>query len=114
MHQLACDMTRLMHGLLTVPSGAQAHFIEGRKLARRQDGQRWIDTYKVPAPSSFVQTFIDLLNTHLSLGSDTSSVFSSFLCGLMLWLSASQGLCLVLPHTLYTVLVCKIRSVDIH
>ena len=60
-----------MHGLLTVPSVAQAHFIEGRKLARRQDGQRWIDTYKVPAVSSFVQTFMHLLNTHLSLGSDT-------------------------------------------
>ena len=59
-----------MHGLLTVPSVAQAHFIEGRKLARRQDGQRWIDTYKVPA-FSFVQTFMHLLNTHLSLGSDT-------------------------------------------
>ncbi|DBA66220.1 TPA: hypothetical protein ACH3X2_002595 [Trebouxia sp. C0005] len=26
----------------------QAHFIEGRKLERRQDGQRWIDTYKLP------------------------------------------------------------------
>lgn len=25
----------------------QAHFIEGRKIARRQDGLRWIDTYKV-------------------------------------------------------------------
>ncbi len=64
-------MTRLMHGLLRLSSVAQAHFIEGRKLARRQDGQRWIDTYKVPAPSLFVQAFTHLLNTHPSLGSDT-------------------------------------------
>ena len=26
----------------------QAHFLEGRKMARRQNGARWIDTYKVP------------------------------------------------------------------
>ena len=103
-----------MHGLLTTPSVAQAHFIEGRKLARRQDGQRWIDTYKVPAPSLIVQTFIDLLNIHLSVEPDTSSVFSCFLCRLMLWLSASQGLCMVIPHTSDTMLAHITSSVDIH
>ena len=77
-------MTRLMHWLLTVPSVAQAHFIEGRKLARRQDGQRWIDTYKVPASRSLVQKFMHALNTHLSLRfrykEVASCVISRFVC----------------------------------
>ncbi len=64
-----------MHGLLTIPSVAQAHFIEGRKLARRQNGLRWIDTYKVHAFSLFLHSFMQSLekvvNTRLSLGSDT-------------------------------------------
>ncbi len=60
-----------MHGLLTIPSVAQAHFIEGRKLARRQNGLRWIDTYKVHAFSLFLHSFMRSLNTRLSLGSDT-------------------------------------------
>ncbi|DBB01404.1 TPA: hypothetical protein ACH3X1_000070 [Trebouxia sp. C0004] len=33
---------------LTISIDDPAHFIEGRKMARRQDGLRWIDTYKLP------------------------------------------------------------------
>lgn len=107
-------MTQLMHGLLTTPSVAQAHFIEGQKLARRQDGQRWIDTYKVPVSNSFVQTFMHSLNMHLSLGSNTSSVLRCFLCDIMPCLLASLHFCMVTPHTSDTMLVYVILYVDIH
>ena len=38
----------------------QAHFLEGRKMPRRQDGARWIDAYKVQLHAKsdeFVQRF---------------------------------------------------------